>query len=211
MVIMKAEKFFSEEEQARIRQAVIDAESKTAGEIVPMLVTSSARYTEVELLGTITGLFVGMLAEWLWSDPWGSHFFNLWPAIGATVGFLISRIPQMKRLVASKNRIADAVHTLALASFTEHGLHYTRDHTGILILVSLLERRVEVLADRGINAKVEAGTWQEIVKILTDGLKSNRACDAYCRAIHRSGEILAAHFPRQSDDKDELPDRLVTE
>jgi putative membrane protein len=208
---MKAEKFFSEEEQARIRQAVIDAESKTAGEIVPMLVTSSARYTEVELLGTITGLFVGMLAEWLWSDPWGSYFFNLWPVIGATVGFLLCRIPQIKRLLVAKSRIAEAVHTLALASFTQHGLHYTRDHTGILIVVSLLEHRVEVLADRGINAKVEAGTWQEIVKILTDGLKSNRACDAYCKAIHRSGEILAAHFPRRPDDKDELPDRLVTE
>jgi putative membrane protein len=208
---MKAEKFFSEEEQARIRQAVIDAESKTAGEIVPMLVTSSARYTEVELLGTITGLFVGMLAEWLWSDPWGSHFFNLWPAIGAAVGFFVGRTPQVKRLLASKGRIAEAVHSLALASFTQHGLHYTRDHTGILIVVSLLEHRVEVLADRGINAKVEAGTWQEIVTILTNGLKSKQAADAYCRAIARCGEILAAHFPRQPDDKDELPNRLVTE
>jgi putative membrane protein len=208
---MKAEKFFSEEEQARIRQAVIDAESKTAGEIVPMLVTSSARYTEVELLGTITGLFIGMLVEWLWSDPWGSEYLNLWPVIGATAGFLLCRIPRIKRLLVAKNRIAEAVHTLALASFTEHGLHYTRDHTGILIVVSLLEHRVEVLADRGINAKVEAGTWQEIVTILTDGLKSKQAADAYCRAIKRCGEILAAHFPRQPDDKDELPNRLVTE
>jgi putative membrane protein len=208
---MKAEKFFSEEEQARIRQAVIDAESKTAGEIIPMLVTSSARYTEVELLGTITGLFLGMLAEWLWSDPWGSHFFDLWPVFGATVGFLLCRIPQIKRLLVGKSRIADAVHTLALASFTQHGLHYTRDHTGILILVSLVEHRVEVLADRGINAKVEARTWQEIVRIITDGIKSGKACEAYCRAITRCGEILAAHFPRQPDDKDELPNPLVTE
>jgi putative membrane protein len=211
LVIMRADKFFTEEEKVRIREAVIEAESKTAGEIVPMLVTSSARYTEVELLGTVIGLFVGIIIEWFWSDPWGSHFFNLWPAIGATAGFIFCRIPQIKRLLASKNRIADAVHTLALASFTEHGLHYTRDHTGILILVSLLERRVEVLADRGINAKVEAGTWQEIVKLLTDGLRSNHACDAYCKAIERCGEILAAHFPRQADDKDELPNRLVTE
>ena len=176
-----------------------------------MLVTSSARYTEVELLGTVIGLFVGIIIEWFWSDPWGSHFFNLWPAIGATAGFIFCRIPQIKRVLASNNRIADAVHTLALASFTEHGLHYTRDHTGILVLVSLLERRVEVLADRGINAKVETGTWQEIVRILTDGLKTNHAGDAYCKAIQRCGEILAAHFPRQSDDKDELPNRLVTE
>jgi putative membrane protein len=210
LVIMKSEKFFTEEEQARIRQAVIDAEAKTAGEIIPMLVTSSARYTEVELLGTITGLFLGMLAEWLWSDPWGSEYLNLWPVIGATVGFLLCRIPQIKRLLVAKSRIAEAVHTLALASFTQHGLHYTRDHTGILILVSLLEHRVEVLADRGINAKVEAGTWQEIVTILTNGLKSKQAADAYCRAIARCGEILAAHFPRQPDDKDELPNPLVT-
>jgi len=207
---MRAEIFFTDEEKERIRQAVIAAESKTAGEIVPMLVTSSARYTEVELIGLIVGLLVGMVAEFLWSDPWGSQFLNLWPVAGALVGFLLCRIPAIKRLVTPRSRVAEAVHSLALASFTQHGLHYTRDHTGILILVSLLEHRVEVLADRGINAKVEAGTWREISKLLVDGLKSKQACEAFCRAIARSGEILAMHFPRQPDDKDELPDSLVT-
>jgi putative membrane protein len=67
-----------------------------------------------------------------------------------------------------------------------------------------------VLADRGINAKVESGTWQEIVHIVTAGLKSGQACDAFCKAIERCGEILATHFPRAADDKDELPNRLVT-
>ena len=97
-----------------------------------------------------------------------------------------------------------------MAAFTEHGLHYTRDHTGILIFVSLLEHQVEVLADRGINEKVEPGTWDEIVKTLTAGLKSGHACDAFCKAIDRCGEILAVHFPRQDDDRDELPNTLVT-
>lgn len=207
---MRAENFFTDKEKERIRQAVINAERKTSGEIVPMLVTSSARYTEVELLGVIAGLGAGMLAEWFWSDPWGSPFLNLWPVIGALFGFLLCRIPAMKRLVSSKARIAEAVHTMALASFTEHGLHYTRDHTGILILVSLTEHRVEVLADRGINAKVETGVWQEIAKILIEGLKAKSECDAFCKAITRCGEILAAHFPHQPHDKDELPDSLVT-
>jgi putative membrane protein len=207
---MRAESFFTDEEKERIRQAVIAAESKTAGEIVPMLVTSSARYTEVELIGLIVGLLVGMIAECLWSDPWGSQFLNLWPVAGAFAGFLLCRIPAAKRLLTPSSRVAEAVHSLALASFTQHGLHYTRDHTGILILVSLLEHRVEVLADRGINAKVESGAWQEISTILVNGLKSNQACAAFCQAIARSGEILATHFPRQHDDKDELPDSLVT-
>ena len=208
---MSADKFFTDAEKERIHQAIIAAESRTAGEIVPIIVTSSARYTEIELLGLVVGLFGGIIIEWLWSDPWGSEYLNLWwPVIGAFVGFLAGRMPVAKRLVASKDRVTEAVHTLALASFSQHGLHYTRDHTGILILVSLLEHRVEVLADRGINAKVETGTWQEIVSILTEGLKAGHACDAFCKAIERCGEILATHFPRQADDKDELPNRLVT-
>jgi putative membrane protein len=207
---MNADRFFTNAEKERIHQAIIAAESKTAGEIVPIIVTSSARYTEVELLGLVAGLFSGIVVEWFWSDPWGSEYLNLWPVIGALVGFLTGRMSIIKRLVASKDRVTEAVHTLALASFSQHGLHYTRDHTGILIIVSLLEHRVEVLADRGINTKVEAGTWQEIVHVLTTGLKSNQACDAFCKAIERCGEILATHFPRQADDKDELPNRLVT-
>jgi putative membrane protein len=208
---MRTEKLFSQAEQERIRQAVIAAESKTSGEIVPMIVTSSARYTEIELFGVITGLFLGMLLGWLWHDPWESYHLNLWPVIGATLGFLIGRIPAVKRRLASKTRIAEAVNDRCLAAFTEHGLHYTRDHTGILILASLLEHRVEVLADRGINEKVQPGTWNEIVGIVTAGLKSGRASDGFCKAVERCGEILAAHFPRQSDDRDELSNRLVTD
>jgi putative membrane protein len=210
LVAMNAEKFFTDDEKERIHQAVLEAESRTAGEIVPMIVTSSARYTEIELLGLVVGLFAGVIVEWFWSDPWGSEYLNLWPVIGAFVGFLAGRISIIKRFMASKERIAEAVHTLALASFSERGLHYTRDHTGILILVSLLEHRVEVLADRGINAKVDTGTWQEVANGLTEGLKAGQACDAFCKAIGRCGEILAAHFPREPDDKDELPNRLVT-
>ncbi len=208
---MKAENFFTQPEKERIRQAVIVAESKTAGEIVPMIVTSAARYTEIELLGLVAGLFAGMLVEWFWSDPWGSPYFQLWPVVGAFVGFLISRLPAVKRILASRDRIREAVHTLALASFTDQGLHHTRGHTGILILIALLEHRVEVLADRGINEKVSHGTWDEIVHSITAGVKAGHGCDAYCKAIERCGEILATHFPREPDDKDELPNRLVTQ
>jgi len=207
---MKAEKFFTEAEKERIRQTVVAAEAKTAGEIVPMIVTSAARYTEIEMLGVIFGLCAGMIAEAIWSDPWGSPYFQLWPVFGALVGFMLCRVPGVKRLLAPARRIGEAVHTLGLASFTEQGLHYTKDHTGILILVSLLEHRVEVLADRGINQKVTPGTWDEIVHTITTGIKTGQACDSLCNAIARCGEILAIHFPRQADDKDELSNRLVT-
>jgi putative membrane protein len=206
---MRPEKFPNQAEQERIHQAVIAAEAKTSGEIVPMVVASSARYTEIELFGVVTGLFLGMLLGWLWHDPWESYRLNLWPVIGATLGFLIARVPAVKRRLASRSRVEEAVNDRCMAAFTEQGLHYTRDHTGILILVSLLEHRVEVLADRGINEKVPPGTWDEVVEILTAGLKSRHAGDAFCKAVERCGDILASHFPRQADDRDELPNKLV--
>jgi len=210
--MINAETLFTPEEQERIRQAVVTAEQWTAGEIVPMLVGASARYAEIEIAGMGVGLVAGTLASFVFQDPWASiHSQLLWPLAGAATGSIFCAIPPVKRNLIPKGRITEAVHLRSLAAFTAQGLHYTRAHTGILILASLLEHRVEVLADKGINEKVPAGTWNEVVQILTVGLKSGNACDAYCKAIERCGEILAQHFPRSPDDQDELANKLVIE
>ena len=124
---------------------------------------------------------------------------------------LLCHVPVIKRMLIPTRRVADAVHMRSLAAFTAHGLHYTKAHTGILIFASLFERRVVVLADRGIHEKVQDGTWDEIVRIITSGLKLKDGCAAFCAAIEQCGKILAQHFPRSPDDQDELEDKLVTE
>lgn len=203
--------FFTEEEQERIERAIIAAESKTSGEIVPMVVSASARYTEAELTGVVFGVVVGTMIEFIWHDPWGPvHAYVLWPMVGAVLGYALCSIPSIKRWILSGERVAEAIHLRSLAAFTGQGLHHTREHTGILIFVSLLEHRVVVLADRGIDKKVEPGTWQAVVDTLTNGLKTGNACDGFCTAIEHCGEILAAHFPRRLDDRDELPNKLVS-
>ena len=209
---MKADTFFTKDEQERIQQAVSAAEKNTSGEIVPMLVSASGHYAEVELAGICVGLVIGTLAALIWQDPWASiHSQLFWPLGGALLGLMLCAIPAIKRLFIPKARVAEAVHLHSLAAFTGHGLHHTKGHTGILILASLLERRVVVLADRGINEKVEPGSWDEVVRIITNGLRARDACSAFCKAIGRCGEILARHFPRSPDDKDELSDKLITE
>lgn len=209
---MDAQRFFTEGEKEQIRQAVDEAEKRTSGEIVPMVVSASSHYSEIELAAVLLGLIAGTSAATFWVDPWKlTHMELAWPLVGAGIAYILCRIPGVKRRLISKRRIAEAVHLRSLAAFTANGLHHTRAHTGILILASLLEHRVEVLADRGINEKVQPGTWDEVVNILTSGLKSGRACAAFCAAIERCGEILAAHFPRPPDDRDELADKLVTE
>ncbi len=207
---MRAEKLLSAEEKERIRQAVTAAEQKTSGEIVPAVVSASARYTEIELLGLVLGLGLGTLAAALYANPWGHEYVYLWPMLGAALGFFLCRMPSIKRRLLSRRRVDEAVLQRSLAAFTAEGLHQTRDHTGILIFVSLLEHEVEVLADRGINEKVPQGTWDEVVGIVTAGLRAGEPGDAFCTAIDRCGAILAEHFPRSADDTDELSNRLVT-
>jgi putative membrane protein len=209
---MNAETYFTAEEQEKIRQAVVTAESKTSGEIVPMIVGASARYAEANVAGLIVGVVLGSAAAVIWHDPWSwSHAEIAWPLVGAAVGLALSHVPALKRLLVPAARIAEAVNTRSLAAFTAHGLHYTRAHTGILILASLFEHRVVVLADRGINEKVKPGTWDEIVAMITTGLKSGTGAAAFCAAIERCGTILAEHFPRAADDRNELEDTLIRE
>ncbi len=204
--------FFTEEEKERIHQAVAVAEQHTSGEIVPMIVGASGRYAEVNLGGLVAGLIAGTIGALIFSDPWsGVHAQLLWPLVGATLGFILCHVPALKRRLIPKRRMDQAVHERCLAAFTAHGLHYTKANTGVLIFASLFERRVQVLADRGIHEKVSEGTWDEVVRILTDGLKSGDACAAFCNAIRRCGDILATHFPRQSDDREEIDDKLVEE
>jgi len=209
---MNAETFFTEAEKQRIEQSVIAAEKNTSGEIVPMLVGTCGRYAEVELSGLVIGFVLGTLATFIWHDSWGTvQTYVLWPVIGAVVGFIGCSIPGIKRRLISRARINEAVHVRSLAAFMAHGLHHTRAHTGILILASLLEHHVVVLADKGINDTVQPGTWDGVVQILTQGLASGNACEAFCKAIERCGNTLAEHFPRLPDDQDELPNKLVTE
>ena len=96
-----------------------------------------------------------------------------------------------------------------MVAFLERGLHYTQDETGILILISLLERRVHVLADRGINRLVPRSAWEEIVGLVTEGIRSGEPCDALCTAIERCGDLLAESFPPRAANRDELPNLIL--
>ncbi len=205
-----ASEFFTKEEQQKIETAVKAAEMKTSGEIVPMVVNSSYDYPRAELIGGGSlALATGLLVSWGFG---GESIWWFLPVF--IVGFfifqqLIHNIPELKRWLIHPEELTEEVKEKALVSFLEQGLHETRDRTGILILISLLERRVQVLADSGINAKVPENTWKEVTDIITAGLKSEDACAAICQAIDLCGELLQEHFPRKDDDTDELPNLIM--
>src|SRR2546428_14109167 len=103
---MNAETFFTNEEQERIQQAVMAAEKKTSGEIVPMVVSASGRYAEIELSGLVIGLVLGTLTAFIWPDPWGSvQTYLLWPVAGAVLGFAIFSVPRFNSRLIHNHRV----------------------------------------------------------------------------------------------------------
>jgi uncharacterized membrane protein len=97
----------------------------------------------------------------------------------------------------------------ALSDFAEFGLKNTRDQTGILILLILKKKEIQVLADKGINDKVPEGYWDGVVKSVSESFKKGEFYQGLCDAIEKIGNLLCEKFPCKSDDSNELPDDII--
>jgi putative membrane protein len=109
----------------------------------------------------------------------------------------------------NKKRMVLAVRERAVRAFYERGLYRTRDENGILIFISLLERKVWILGDRGVNRLIPHDTWEAYARELSEGIRGGRTCDALCRVIDGCGRVLTESFPRKEDDTNELPDEMI--
>lgn len=213
---MNVSSLFSEPDLRRIEEAIRDAEARSRGEIVAAAVPASGVYPGAAwtgaCLGGLSALLVLVLAHLL-TDVWGLGA-PLWALLaasgGAAVGYLVAaRSDAMKRLLTADEVLDRQVGLAARAAFVDHEVFATRDRSGVLLYVSLLEHRVVVLGDAGIEACVAPGEWDEIVAGVVRGIREGRAADALVAAIARVGEILDRRgLERRAEDRDELENRL---
>jgi putative membrane protein len=102
-----------------------------------------------------------------------------------------------------------AAHDNAVRQFLARNIHLTAARTGVLIFVSLAEHYAEVIADSGIDSRVEQRVWDDVVRDLTAAARDDRLADGFVTAIEAVGRVLAEHFPLSPGDANELDDRLV--
>ncbi len=207
---LTAETFFTREEQERIEVAVRAAEARTSGEIVPMVVSEAYDYPRAEILGAgLFSLATGMTLAWAFGNASIWVFLPVFLLAYLPFKALLRACPDLKRRLIHPDEMTAEVEEKAMVSFLDRGLHRTVDGTGVLILISLFEHRVHVLAGRGIDQVVPSGTWDQVVQTVTAGIREGRACDALCAAIETCGDLLARDFPRRADDIDELPNLIL--
>ena len=206
----KAHTFFTDEEKEKIRLAVEATEKFTSGEIATMVVDHSDRYHEAEVLGGI--LVAGLTALIIAVAVQHTNIWTYIPIICVLyfpARLLFIRFPRLKHPFINKLRMTHVVRERAVRAFYEKGLYKTRDENGILIFISLLERKVWILGDRGVDKKIDHANWQSHAHEISNGIKEGRACEALCAVIAQCGQLLAEHFPRKKDDTNELTDEII--
>jgi putative membrane protein len=205
-----AEKFLAAGERLKIEARIAEAEKLTSGEIVVMVVPSSYHYPLASMIGSsllavLLGIAVSLVAGkesmWFFLEIFGLSFMVLHE--------LIKRLNPFKRLFVKASDMKEEVEEAAINSFYHRNINLTVDHTGILIYISLFERNVRVIADQGINEKVDREVWQEIVSSIIGGIKSKGQAAAIAAAVDRCAEILAAHFPLKAGDRNELSNEVI--
>ncbi len=209
---MKSDNFFSAAEKGRIEETIQGIESRTIGEIAVMVVERSDRYHEAEVLGGIlTGSLIALLVStaWFHSILWAYITFSILFFFPARL--LFEKFPRLQRGLIGGRRKELAVMERAIRAFYEKELHMTRRNSGILFFISIMERKVWVLADKGIYEKIDQETLNDFARSVSEGIRQGRACDALCKAIREAGQLLERYFPNTRDDINELPNTVMAE
>ena len=194
-----------------IAEAVTKAEAHTSGEILPVILKQSDFYPAAHFrLAIVMGLIFSIILYYNYDfdDP----ILLLWIQFpGMVFGYLLAFIPALKRIFVTKSEMNEEVHQRAIEVYFENQVSMTRDRTGIMIFVSLLERKVEVLADSGINSKVEKNYWDELVSKLIADIASGEKVQGMISAIASCGKSLNEGFPIKEDDTNEVSDHLIVD
>jgi putative membrane protein len=213
---MNLERLFPEGDRERIRATVDAAERHTSGEIVPYVVERSDHYEEAEwrcgaVLAAVAILGVviahNLTTVWLPVDL-------LWAGTAAAGGFfvgicLVRLLPPVLRFFAGGHTLDHRVAQRGAQAFLAEEVFATRDRTGILIFVSMLEHRVLVVGDTGINARVGQEAWAGVVNSALKGIRRGAPTDGLVDAIGECGKLLAGSgVAVKPDDRNELRDEL---
>jgi putative membrane protein len=198
----------AQEDQIRLAEAIRDAESRTAGEIVVVVAQEASPYRSIPILWA---LLIALAVPWpliALTALGPTRIFQIQLLAALALSVFLS-MPKRRFFLAPRFIKHARAREAAAREFLRRGLTRTRHRTGVLIYVAMAERYAEIMADAGIADRVDAGLWRGIIRDLTGAIRDGRIADGLMAAVQRSGAILAEHAPPRPGDEDELPNKVI--
>ena len=218
----------TEEDHAKVSAAIAAAEAHSDGEIIAAVTETSDSYHDVALHWAVLVLIAVLAWAAIWPsclEWWLDLFLGSWrtettprelltflmilAVLKFTVVLLILRYRPLRLMLTPSATKERRVRRRAISIFKAGTEWRTVGRTGVLIYLSLAERRAEIVADEAIAKVTTPETWGEAMAALLVEVKAGRPGDGIVAAIERVGVVLAEHFPRSETDTNEIPDKLI--
>lgn len=202
-LMMRADREFSE----AVERAVREAERGTAAELIVVVAARSGSYLDVALA---VGAAVAMLA--LIVALFATEVFHPVaiafeiPLVFGLAAWIAHRTPSLLRVLQPEVRARRQVVRAAAEHFLVEAVHGTRGRTGLLVYLSLLEERVSLVSDLGLEGRVPSAAWSEVRWSTTGDPSRPRTLEDVVRGIGDIGAILRARMPSDGTDVNEVPD-----
>ena len=219
---------FSPEEHKLVSDAVSAAERASDGEIVTIVAPRSDAYHDVGLHYAVLAM---LLVPTIWAAlpqawlDWGTSLFLDWNETASTrlllvllfakmvlvfliVRFALAWMPLRMALTPSATKTR-RVRRRAIETFKAAAEHRTEGRTGVLLYLSLLEHRAEIVADEAIHSKVQPEVWGDAMAVLVERVKAGKTAEGMALAVEKIGAVVAECAPPTGLNPNELPDRLI--
>ena len=211
--------FLDQGESAALEQAIAGLEAQTGVQLVTAVIGKADSYVELPwkafALGTAFAALALVVADAL-SPRWTGADSALIFAVailgaGAVSALLAVAAPAYARLFLRATRRDLEVRHYAQAFFLRRELFATRGRNGILLLVALFERKVEILPDVGLHARFDRTDWRTVIDAMTPLLRERRCFGALQQGVGRLQALLLAKGMSAASGGNELADRPVQE
>jgi uncharacterized membrane protein len=130
------------------------------------------------------------------------------PAIEAAIQQAELKTSGEIRVVISGKAVDDPV-SAARSEFERQGMTKTRQRNAVLLFIAPVSQGFAIIGDEGVHAKCGDAFWSEVAAAMQKDFRDGNHTAALLEGIERSATLLAAHFPREAGDANELPDRVI--
>jgi putative membrane protein len=141
-------------------------------------------------------------------------FFEEWVIYAGTIAAFVlgaaltAGLPGLLRLAVGRKRLVKSTEILARACFQKAGIHHTRDKTGVLVFVAILERQVMIIPDRGVESAIPPAEWIKIREDFNSIFKAKNPAKDLLAKLESLSAAVSRYIPQVDDDTNELPDNL---
>jgi putative membrane protein len=194
-------------EYRALRRRATEADAKTAATILVVVRTCSGNYRDVDYLAGAVLAWLGLLFILFTPPRFATWLIPIELPLLFAAGAWLCAVTPLRRWLTPARRRSRQVRVAAEAVLVEHGVFHTPGRLGVLLYWSLLERRVEVVADVGVRVAVPPAEWNALVFAIRQAERAPHPVAVLQEQITALGDLLGRRLPPAANRINQLPSR----